>query len=319
MKLVILDSYALAPGDLDWSPLTEIADEIESYPRTKPEEIIPRLTGADFAIVNKANINDAVLTACSDLKWVGVTATGTDSLDLAACRRHGVAVSNVPGYSTHSVAQLALTLLLSLCQCPAQHDAAVRKGYWQLDVPAACGILPQREVDGKIIGLIGYGAIARQMAKTCRALGMHVLCHTRTVREEYLTDGVDFVDLDTLWHESDFISLHCPATPETAGIVNADSLCKCKKGVLIVNTARGALVNESALAAALQTGQVGGFAADVVSHEPILPDNPLLFAPRVILTPHIAWTTPEALARLAHEVIANLRSFLAGRDRNIVN
>lgn len=319
MKLVILDSYALEPGDLDWSPLYELADEIESYPRTQPHEIIPRLADADFAILNKAHINDAVLTACPRLRWVGVTATGTDSLDIAACRRHNVAVANVPGYSTHSVAQLALTLLLSLCQCPARHDAAVRKGYWQLEVPPAYGILPQREVDGKTIGLIGYGAIAQQMAKVCLALGMQVLCHTRTVRAEYRKDGVVFVEPDRLWRDSDYISLHCPATPQTVGIVNEKSLAQCKKGVLIVNTARGALVDEAALAAALQTGQVGGFAADVVSHEPILPDNPLLFAPRVILTPHIAWATPEALARLAHEVILNLRSFLTGGDRNVVN
>ncbi|MEG1069151.1 MAG: NAD(P)-dependent oxidoreductase [Ruthenibacterium sp.] len=318
-KLVILDSYALHEGDLDWAPLQKLADEIVLYPRTKADELIARLADADFAIVNKSPIDDAVLCACPKLKWVGVTATGVDSLDIAACRRHNVAVANVPGYSTQSVAQLSLTLLLALCQCPGRYDAAVRDGYWQLDLPQNYGIFAPMELCGKTCGLIGYGAIGRQMAKNCAALGMRVLCHTRTVPPVAEQNNVTFVSLDMLLRESDVLSLHCPCTSETENILDANNLAKCKKGVRIVNTARGKLVDEHAMAAALLCGDVGGFAADVVRTEPLVAENPLLAAPNVLLTPHIAWTTPEALHRLSTAVVENLESFLAGDARNIVN
>lgn len=320
MKAVILDSYALHEGDLDWSPVAQMADELVQYPRTlSQEDIISRLQGADVAILNKANINEAVLQACPQLKWVGVTATGVDSLDLAACRRHGVPVANVPAYSTHSVAQLTFALLLELCQCAGRYDAAVRAGHWQLNLPESCNILPHSELHEKTLGLVGFGAIGKQVALVAQAFGMRVLCHTRTVRPEYEDCGVLFVTLEQLLAQSDFVSLHCPSTPETRGLLNVDTLAQCKRGVRIVNTARGLLVEEAAMAAALQSGQVAGFAADVVSREPIEQDNPLLHAPHVIFTPHIAWATPEALGRLAHEVCENLRSFLAGGTRNVVN
>ncbi|MEF9970267.1 MAG: NAD(P)-dependent oxidoreductase [Ruthenibacterium sp.] len=319
MKLVILDSFALRDGDLNWAPLAKLADEIEQYPRTDACDVIARLADADFAVLNKVRIDDAVLNACLKLRWIGVTATGVDSLDIAACRRHNVAVANVPGYSTHSVAQLALSLLLSLCQCPARYDAAVRDGHWQLDLPRDYGIFPSHELYGKTCGIVGYGAIGQQMAKSCAALGMKILCHTRTVPPADAQNDVTFVPLETLLSQSDVISLHCPCTEKTLGLLGAENLSKCKKGVLILNTARGKLVDEQAMAQALLSGAVGGFAADVVSVEPILPQNPLLAAPHVLLTPHIAWTTPEALDRLSAAVAENLESFLAGGNLNIVN
>ncbi|MEG1275518.1 MAG: D-2-hydroxyacid dehydrogenase [Ruthenibacterium sp.] len=319
MKAVILDSYALQEGDLDWSPVAQMVDELVQYPRTKPQEIIPRLCDADLVIMNNACINEEVLRACPRLKWVGVTATGVDLLDLAACRRHGVGVANVPAYSTQSVAQMTFALLLELCQSAGRYDAAVRQGHWQLKIPAACGILPHKELCGKTLGLVGYGAIAQQVGTLARAFGMRVLCHTRTQRPEYAQQAVTFLPLSELLADSDVVSLHCPSTPETRGMLNAQSLALCKRGVLILNTARGLLVDEKAMADALRAGQVGGYAADVASAEPIAPDNLLLSAPRVLLTPHIAWATPEALVRLANTVAENLRSFLAGGVQNIVN
>lgn len=323
MNVVILDSYALAEGDLNWSALHTFAqiDSVKAYARTAPQDIIPRLREADFAIVNKANINEAVLCACPRLQWVGVTATGVDSLDTAACRRYGVTVANVPGYSTHSVAQLTFALLLSLCQSPARYDAVVRGGSWQTDIPAHCGILPQHELYGKTLGLIGFGAIAQQVACIARAFGMKILCHTRTVPKTAPSEVPEtaFVSLDMLLSHSDIISLHCPSTPATRGLINARSLALCKEGALLLNTARGLLVDEQAVADALHSGRLGGFAADVVSKEPIDPQNPLLHTPRTLLTPHIAWATPEALARLSDIVCGNLASFLAGTPQNVIN
>ena len=318
-KIAVLDSFAIREGDLDWAPLAEMAEEVVIYPRTANEQAVERIGDADAAILNKVWIGDEVLDACPQLRWIGLTATGTDSLDLAACRRHGVPVANVPAYSTDSVAQLAFALLLELCQCPGRFDAAIRGGFWQAGIPAAYGVLPQLELAGKTLGVVGYGAIGRRAAGLGRAFGMRVLVHTRTVRTQWQQDGVQFVELDKLLAQSDAITLHCPATADTRGLLNGRSLSRCKPGVRIVNTARGALVDEAAMAAALRCGQVGGYAADVVGKEPIAPDNPLLGAPNTILTPHIAWATPEALGRLAREVCENLRAFLQGEARNIVN
>ena len=319
MKLVILERYALQDGDLDWSEVTSLADETVTYPRTSYEEIIPRLKGAQLAIVNKANIDEAVLRACPELAWVGVTATGTDSLDVKACRSHGVPVANVPGYSTESVAQCAFALLLELCFSAGRFDASVRGGHWQVDIPADAGILPLRELHGKTLGLLGYGAIGRAVARIAAAFGMRVLCHTRTVRDEYLGGGVEFVSADELFRQSDCISLHCPLTDQTRGIVSRERLALCRPHTLIVNTARGGLVDEQAVCDALCDGRLGGYAADVVGAEPMRSDNPLRRAPRTVFTPHIAWATRESLDRLTSIVADNLRSFLDGAPRNIIN
>lgn len=318
MKIVILDGYALHEGDLDWTGLRALADEMEIYPRTAQSEVVPRLSGAQFAVLNKPRIDENVLRACPSLRWIGVTATGTDNFDLEACRRHGVTVANVPGYSTASVAQCALALLLELCMSAGRFDASVRGGHWQTDLPADAGVLPLRELAGKTFGVLGYGAIGRAAAGIARAFGMRVLCCTRTVREKFLADGAEFVDADELFARSDFISLHCPLTDKTRGIVSRDRLSLCRPGTLIVNTARGGLVDEAAVRDALLEGRLGGYAADVAGVEPMLPDNPLLAAPNTIFTPHIAWMTRESLSRLAAAVTENLRSYLAGDPRNVV-
>lgn len=318
-QIVLLDDYAIEEGDLDWSPLAELG-AVTRYGRTAYGEIVPRIGTAEYVIANRARIDDAVLDACPALRWVGLTATGTDSLDVAACARHGVAVANVPAYSTASVAQMTFALLLELCQCPGRCDEAVRRGYWQKGSPAAWGLFPQRELAGKSLGVVGYGDIGRRVAAIARGFGLKVLVHTRTVRPDYAGDGVSFVSLEELLRRSDVITLHCPATAETAGLLDAAALAQCRRGVLVVNTARGALVDEAAMAAALESGQVGGFAADVLAKEPPVPaDNPLFCAPNTVLTPHLAWATPEALGRLAREVCRNLAAFMAGTPRNIVN
>ena len=198
MKAVILEDYAIQQGDLDWSGVEALVPDVTRYGRTAPEEVVPRIGDAELVFLNKCRIDEAVLAQCPKLRWVGIIATGTDNLDLQACRRHGVPVANVPGYSTHSVAQMTFSLLLAICQCADRYDRLVQDGHWRTEEPAAYGLLPQVELLGKTFGIYGYGSIGRQTARIARAFGMDVLVCTRTVRPEYEADGVEFVDLDTL-------------------------------------------------------------------------------------------------------------------------
>ena len=319
MKAVILEDYAIQQGDLDWSGVKALVPDITRYGRTAQEEVVPRIGDAEIVFLNKCRIDEAVLAQCPKLRWVGIIATGTDNLDLKACRRHGVPVANVPGYSTYSVAQMTFSLLLAICQCAQRYDRAVKDGYWQLGIPAEYGLLPQVELLGKTFGIYGYGSIGRQTARIARAFGMEVLVCTRTVRPEYAADGVEFVDFDTLLARSDVLSLHCPATPQTRGLVNAEALAKMKPGAILLNTARGALVDEEAVAAALHSGQLGFYGADAFVTEPLPQESPLRAEPHAILTPHIAWTTREALQNLMDITTRNLRTWLEGNGEHIVN
>ena len=300
MKAVILESYVMEPGDLDWSGVKALVPDTVSYVRTAYEEIAPRIGDADLVLLNKCRIDENIL-------------------DLEACRRHGVAVANVPGYSTYSVAQMTFSLLLAICQCAERYNRAMKAGHWQLDIPAEYGLLPQMELLDKTFGVYGYGSIGRQTARVARAFGMKVLVCTRTVRPEYAEDGVEFVDVDTLLARSDVLSLHCPATPATRGLINAGALAKAKPGMILLNTARGALVDEEAVADALQSGQLAYYGADAFGTEPLPQDSRLRRLPNAILTPHIAWTTKEALQRLMDITTRNLRTWLEGSGEHIVN
>lgn len=319
MKAVILESYVMEPGDLDWSGVKALVPDTVSYVRTAYEEIAPRIGDADLVLLNKCRIDENILAQCPNLKWVGIIATGTDNLDLEACRRHGVAVANVPGYSTYSVAQMTFSLLLAICQCAERYNRAMKAGHWQLDIPAEYGLLPQMELLDKTFGVYGYGSIGRQTARIARAFGMKVLVCTRTLRPEYAEDGVEFVDVDTLLARSDVLSLHCPATPATRGLINAGALAKAKPGMILLNTARGALVDEEAVADALQSGQLAYYGADAFGTEPLPQDSRLRSLPNAVLTPHIAWTTKEALQRLMDITTRNLRTWLEGSGEHIVN
>ena len=280
MKAVILESYVMEPGDLDWSGVKALVPDTVSYVRTAYEEIAPRIGDADLVLLNKCRIDENILAQCPNLKWVGIIATGTDNLDLEACRRHGVAVANVPGYSTYSVAQMTFSLLLAICQCAERYNRAMKAGHWQLDIPAEYGLLPQMELLDKTFGVYGYGSIGRQTARIARAFGMKVLVCTRTVRPEYAEDGVELI---------------------------------------LLNTARGALVDEEAVADALQNGQLAFYGADAFATEPLPQDSRLRSLPNAILTPHIAWTTKEALQRLMDITTRNLRTWLGGSGEHIVN
>lgn len=319
MKAVILESYVMEEGDLDWSGVKALIPDTTSYVRTAYEEIAPRIGDAEFVFLNKCRMDEQILSQCPNLKWVGIIATGTDNLDLEACRCHGVSVANVPGYSTYSVAQMTFSLLLAICQCAERYDRAVKDGFWQLGIPQSYGLLPQMELYGKTFGVYGYGSIGRQSARIAKAFGMRVLVCTRTVRPGYAADGVEFVDFDTLLQQSDVLSLHCPATPQTRGLISAEALQKMKRGAILLNTARGALVEEAAVTEALHTGQLGFYGADAFATEPLPADSPLRREPHALLTPHIAWTTKEALQNLMDITTQNLSSFLDGNGEHIVN
>ena len=319
MKAVVLEDYAIQQGDLDWSGVKALVPDITRYGRTAQEEVVPRIGDAEIVFLNKCRIDEAVLAQCPKLRWVGIIATGTDNLDLKACRRHGVPVANVPGYSTYSVAQMTFSLLLAICQCADRYHRLVQDGQWRTEEPAAYGLLPQVELLGKTFGIYGYGSIGRQTARIAKAFGMEVLVCTRTVRPEYEADGVEFVDLDTLLARSDVLSLHCPATPATRGLINAATLAKAKPGMILLNTARGALVDEQAVADALKNGKLGFYGADAFGTEPLPQASPLRGLPNALLTPHIAWATNEALQRLMDITPNNLRTWLDGAGENIVN
>lgn len=317
MKIVILESKAVNPGDLSWDPIRQFGD-VTAYDRTAPEDAAARIGDAEIVLINKTPITAAVLDACPHLKLICVEATGYNVVDCDAARDRGVTVCNVPAYGTDSVAQFTFALLLELCNRVGLHDNSVHDGDWCRCPDFCYWKTPQMELAGKTIGIIGFGQIGRAVAKIANAFNMKVIAHNRSRCGEGEALG-EYVDLDTLLAQADIISLHCPMTEQTARIINANTIAKMKDGVILLNTARGGLVNEADLAAALKAGKLRGFAADVVSAEPIAQDNPLLSAPNCILTPHMAWAPAEARQRIIDITVKNIQAFLDGVPINVVN
>lgn len=317
MKIVILESKAVNPGDLSWDPIRQFGD-VTAYDRTAPEDAAARIGDAEIVLINKTPITAAVLDACPHLKLICVEATGYNVVDCDAARDRGVTVCNVPAYGTDSVAQFTFALLLELCNRVGLHDNSVHDGDWCRCPDFCYWKTPQMELAGKTIGIIGFGQIGRAVAKIANAFNMKVIAHNRSRCAEGEALG-EYVDLDTLLAQADIISLHCPMTEQTVRIINANTIAKMKDGVILLNTARGGLVNEADLAAALKAGKLRGFAADVVSAEPIAQDNPLLSAPNCILTPHMAWAPVEARQRIIDITVKNIQAFLDGVPINVVN
>ena len=314
MKITILDGNAVNPGDLSWERLEKIG-ELVCYPRTKPEDVIKRIGDSDAILLNKINITEEILSSCPRLKYIGVQATGYNVIDLEACRRHGVTVTNVPSYSTSGVAQLVFAYISEFATGVALHSSSVMDGDWCKSPDFCYWKRPLMELDGKTLGIFGYGSIGSRVAKIGKAYGMKIIACTRTPKSE-IENPVDF---DTLMAESDFITLHAPLTDKTKGIINARTLALMKKSAYLINTARGPLVNENEVRAALDNGTIAGYACDVVSEEPMNRNNPLLGAPNCIITPHIAWAATETRQRLLDAVIDNLESFIAGKAKNVVS
>lgn len=316
MKIVILDAYAANPGDLSWDEFAALG-ELTVYDRTAQEDAAARIGDAEVVFINKVRLTDEIFAACPNLKLVSILATGYNIVDLAAAKRRGITVCNVPGYSTRAVVQMTFALLLEICQQVGLHSGAVHTGRWQTCPDFCFWDRPLIELDGKTIGIVGYGAIGSAVGTVAQALGMKLLVTAR--HEKPVPEGARFVSLPELLAQSDVVSLHCPQTAENARMIDAGALAQMKDGAILINTARGGLLDEQAVADALRSGKLLAAGMDVVSAEPIRADNPLLTAPNCFLTPHIAWAPLETRRRLQAISAENLRAFLAGKPQNVVN
>ncbi|OGR32840.1 MAG: glycerate dehydrogenase [Desulfuromonadales bacterium GWC2_61_20] len=321
MKIVVLDGYTLNPGDLDWQPLEALGD-CTIHERTPKELLLERAAGAEVLLTNKVVVGEAEMAALPQLRYIGVLATGYNIVDVAAARRRGITVCNVPAYSTASVAQLTFALLLELTSQVGHHADRVRAGGWASCRDFSFRERPLVELEGLTLGIVGFGAIGRQVAVLGHAFGMAVLVHTaHPERYQATPDGaaVHFVGRDELFAASDVVSLHCPLTEATQGLVDARRLALMRSSAFLLNTSRGALIDEGALAAALNAGKLAGAGLDVLTLEPPAAGNPLLTAANCCITPHIAWATIAARTRLLATTVANVRAFMQGAPQNVVN
>jgi len=317
MKIVILDGHAVNPGDLSWDFLNQFGD-VTVYERTPVEEVAKRIGDADIVLTNKSPINEEILNACPNLKLVCVLATGYNVVDCDATKKRGIPVCNVPDYGTAAVAQFTFALLLDLCHKVAHHAQTVREGKW-CECPDFCyWDTPQMELAGKTLGIIGFGRIGRAVGKIANAFGMNVIAYNRSQCEEGKAIG-SYVNLEELFAKADIISLHCPLTHENISMINAETIGKMKDGAILINTARGPLVDEAAVTAALESGKLRGFACDVISAEPMKENNPLKTAPNCIVTPHMAWAPIESRMRIQDCTERSIQAFLEGMPINTVN
>lgn len=316
MKIVVLDGYTLNPGDLDWS-VFETLGELTIYDRTPKDKILERAMGNEIVITNKTPLGREEIEQLPDLKYIGLLSTGYNIIDLDAASEHNIVVTNVPAYSTNSVAQLVFSYILHFCNSVSHHSNMVREGAWTNCKDFCFWDKNIIELKDKTLGIFGFGSIGKCVAKIAQAFDMNVIVYTRTIPEDKM--GCTFVKIDELFENSDFLTFHCPLTPQTTNLVNKDNIKLMKKTAYIINTARGPVVNEDDLAWALNNDIIAGAAMDVLSFEPPKVDNPLLTAKNCIVTPHIAWASIESRTRLMNIAFSNLKSFLDGNSVNIVN
>lgn len=320
MNIVILEGCVNNPGDLSWDALSQFG-QVTVYDRTSRDELAERVAEAEVAVSSKVRWDAEALSWAPKLKMIALTSTGFNVVDLDTARERGVVVSNVPAYSTPDVAQMTFALLLELCLHVGEHSELVMDGDWTRAKDFSFWKTPLIELQGKTLGIVGMGSIGQAVARIARAFGMPVVFANHRPKPEAEGDGIRQVELDELLATADFVSLHVPATPETNNMMNAETLARMKDGAMLINTARGTLVDEQAVVNALRSGKLGGFAADVVSEEPMRPDNPLLQAKgeNIVVTPHIAWATHEARERLLSVVAANVGAFVEGKPQNVVD
>ena len=316
-RIVVLDAHTFNPGDNPW---TEVAaqGELSVFERSEPSEILPRAAGAEVVLTNKTPLDAATLDALPALRGVCVLATGVNVVDVAAARARGIPVCNIPAYSTASTAQHTIALLLELTNHVGKHDQAVHQGEWVKSLDFSFTLSPLTELTGLLLGVVGFGAIGRRVAEIARALGMRVAA-AGDVRREGDPEWLERVPLDELFRRADVVTLHCPLGDATRGLVNRARLASMRPTALLLNAGRGPLVDEADLADALQRGVIAGAALDVLSQEPPLADNPLLGAPRCVITPHNAWLTLAARRRAMQITAQNVRGILQGAPQNVVN
>lgn len=300
MKSVILDSYTVDLGELSWDGIEKIS-ELTVYSRSRASEIKERIGDCEAVFTSKCHITKEIIDSCPNIRFIGVTATGYDNIDLEAAKNRNIAVCNVPSYSTESVAQHTFALLLELCNHTALHNEASQDGRWTSSPDFCMTLSSMYQLSGKTLGIIGYGSIGKQVEKIAEAFGMKVIPYSQNPKEAV---------------KADVITLHCPATPENKGFINKEFISNMKDGAYIINTARGALINESDLAEAVRSGKLSGAAVDVVSSEPISKDNPILGVRNIIITPHMAWTSSEARTTICNICADNLKAFIDGKKLN---
>ncbi|MCK8043855.1 D-2-hydroxyacid dehydrogenase [Shewanella sp. 1CM18E] len=317
MKIVVLDGYTLNPGDLDWQPLTALG-ELTVYERCDANNILPRSQGAEIIFTNKTPLDEALLTQLPKLKYIGILATGTNVVDLTVAEKLGIIVTNVPAYGPDAVAQMVFAHILHATQQVALHSGAVKSGQWSQSADFCFTLSPLQSLKGKTIGLIGFGDIAKVVAQIALAFGMQVLVNTRN-SEVQLPVGCSWAERDELFAQSDIISLHCPLTADTQELINAEVLDCMKPSAMLINTARGGLIDEQALANALNSDLLAYAGVDVLSSEPPAANNPLLSAKNISISPHNAWATIEARQNLLNIAVDNLSCFIKDEHKNRVN
>lgn len=318
MKLCVLDGNAVNPGDLSWDALAAFGD-LTVFPRTAEEETIAHIGESEVVFTNKTILSRDVLERCPNVRYIGVLATGYNVVDLAYARERGIIVTNIPAYSTEGVAQHTFALLLELCIRVGYHARTVREGKWSACPDFCYWDHPVTLLSGKTMGIIGFGAIGQAVAKIAQAFGLCILVYSRTPKPELESASLRFVSLNELLAQSDIVSLHCPLTEQTRHMISAQTLEQMKTGAYLINTARGGVVEEQAVADALVSGKLGGFAADVLSTEPPKANNPLLTAPNSVITPHLAWASTDCRLRLLDIAAGNVQAFLEGNPQNVVS
>ena len=317
MKIVVLDGYTENPGDLSWEALAALG-ELTVYDRTPADEIVSRISDAEIVITNKTPITRATMDACPNMRYIAVLATGYNVIDVNAAKEKGIPVSNVPTYGTAAVGQFAIAMLLEICHHVAHHSQSVYAGKWNACPDWCYWDYPLIGLDGKTMGIIGFGRIGQTTGRIAKAMGMHILAYDTFQSESGKAIG-EYVDLDTLLASSDVIALHCPLFPESEGIINKDTIAKMKDGVILLNNSRGPLIVEQDVADALNSGKIFAAGLDVVSTEPIRNDNPLLKAKNCLITPHISWAPKESRQRIMDCTVSNVAAFQSGAPVNVVN
>ncbi len=321
MKIVILDSYTCNPGDLSWSCLEQFG-QVEIYPRTKKEDTVSRIGDAEIIVTNKTIIDRMIMDSCRHLKLICVSATGYNVIDVEAAKDFGILVCNTPAYSTDSVAQLIFAHILAFCNKVESHSSEVSKGLWSQQKDFCFWLTPQIELANKTIGFVGFGKIGQKAAEIASAFGMNILAYDLfrgNFCDQSFHQRFQYCSLEELLHQADFISLNCPLTEENKYMINTDSLTQMKPTAFLLNTSRGPLVNEADLAQALNNGTIAGAGLDVLGQEPPAPDNPLLLATNITITPHIAWASKEARQRLILLTRDNIEGYLHGKPIHVVN
>ena len=316
MKIILLDGYTLNPGDLSWEGLKALGD-FTYYERTAPEDLIERCQGVDAVFTNKVLFTKEIMAQLPQLKYIGVIATGYNVIDLADAHERDIIVTNIPAYSTASVAQMVFSQILNFAQNISSHATSVAKGEWATSIDFSYRLTPQIELAGKTLGIVGFGKIGQAVAQLGLAFGMNIIYQNRSTKNASF--AATQVDLPTLLKESDFLSINCPLTDENTGFINANTLAQMKPSAFLINTGRGPLINEADLAVALNEGVIAGAGLDVLAVEPATPNNPLATAKNCYITPHIAWATHEARSRCLQIATDNLAAFITGAPINVVN